>query len=102
MEEKYGKLQLQLFFKDSAFNFFIIMEIKEERLMFGTIFVCKSSHLKTIIPLKGPGPSLYSKSVKFVGLPPSTSPDSGSPLSTHSLVSSTASAAFALELQQIN
>ena len=75
------------------------MEIKEERLMFGTIFVCKSSHLKTIIPLKGPGPSLYSKSVKFVGLPPSTSPDSGSPLSTHSLVSSTASAAFALELQ---
>ena len=31
------------------------------------------------------------KSVKFVGLPPSTSPDSGSPLSTHSLVSSESS-----------
>ena len=64
------------------------MEIKEG-FMFGTTFVCKSEGLKTTIPLKGP--ALFSKSVKFVGLPPSTSPDSGSPISTHSFVSSRAS-----------
>ena len=37
--------------------------------------------------LKAPG-IFTMKSVKFVGLPPSTSPESGSPISTHSLVSS--------------
>ena len=61
----------------------------EQFYTFGTTFVCKSEAVKASIPLKGP--VLFSKSVKFVGLPPSTSPDSGSPMSTHSLVSSKAS-----------
>ena len=60
--------------------------------MFGATFVCKSGEMKTTVPLKeikhNSGPGLFSKSVKFVGLPPSTSPESGSPISTHSLVSS--------------
>ena len=78
------------------FPFILLTEIKEQRgFMFGTTFVCKSEGLKTTMPLKeikqNSGPALFSKSVKFVGLPPSTSPDSGSPISTHSLVSSRAS-----------